>query len=189
VDVGLPVVTKPPAREGRRPQVFWAGRWGRHKRVDLALEIAELMPDVDFRMWGESVTTGGRTSGVPTNVRLEGAYPDISSIALDDADAWLYTSAWDGVPSQLLEVAMTNIPIVGSLVGGTGEILRADDAWPVDSSQGADAYVAALREVLGGPAEARRRAAALRERMVQERSEQAFAARAADLLLTADGAR
>jgi glycosyltransferase involved in cell wall biosynthesis len=190
VDVGLPVVAESPAREGRRPQVFWAGRWGRHKRVDLALEIAQLMPDVDFRMWGESVATGGRTSGVPTNVRLEDTYSHISSLALDDADAWLYTSAWDGVPGQLLEVAMTGIPIVGSLVGGTGEILGADDAWPVASSQAAHAYVAALREVLAGPAEARRRAAALRDRMVRERSEQAFAAQAADLLLiAADGAR
>ena len=62
---------------------------------------------------------------------MEGRYGHISEIPLVEADVWLYTSGWDGVPSQLLEVAMTGIPIVGSLVGGTGEVLSEDDAWPV----------------------------------------------------------
>ena len=95
----------------------------------LLLAVARRMPDVDFRMWGESVMDRrhGRT---PTERHSRGPYAHISEIPLGEADVWLYTSGWDGVPSQLLEVAMTGIPIVGTLVGGTGEVLSEDDAWP-----------------------------------------------------------
>ena len=81
--------------------------------------IAEMLPDVDFRMWGESVM-GEQARQLPDHVTMEGRYGHISEIPLRDADVWLYTSGWDGVPSQLLEVSMTGIPIVGSLVGIAG---------------------------------------------------------------------
>lgn len=189
VDAELPVVSESPERPGRRPQVFWAGRWDRQKRIDLFLEVARLMPEADFRMWGESVLTGGHVRETPDNVRLEGAYAHISEIPLAEADVWLYTSGWDGVPSQLLEVAMTGIPIVGSLVGGTGEVLSAEDAWPIAEDAGPEAYAESIRTVLADPAGARRRASALRERMLRERTEKAFATRAAEVLLTDEHAR
>jgi glycosyltransferase involved in cell wall biosynthesis len=189
VDARLPVVSESPARSGRRPQVFWAGRWDRQKRIGMFLQVARLMPDIDFRMWGESVLTSGHVHEVPDNVRLEGTYAHISEIPLAEADVWLYTSGWDGVPSQLLEVAMTGIPIVGSLVGGTGEVLSEEDAWPVAEGEGADAYVAAIRAALADPRSSRRRALALRERMLRERTEKAFATRAAEVLLVDDESR
>ena len=143
------------------------------------------MPDVDFRIWGESVMDS-RYRHVPQNVILIGTYGHISEIPLAEADVWLYTSSWDGVPSQLLEVAMTGIPIVGTLVGGTREVLSEADAWPVDENAEAEAYVDAIRAVLADPAESRRRARALRDRMLGERTRQAFAEQAAELLLNPD---
>lgn len=184
VDPSLPMHSESPARPGRRPQVFWAGRWDRQKRIDLALEVARLMPDVDVRMWGEAVLTGHHQLEVPDNVRLEGLYAHITDIDLANADAWLYTSAWDGVPSQLLEVGMTGIPIVGTLVGGTGEVVGGGESWCVAADADAQAYVTAIREVLADPAEARRRAARLRERLLRERDASEFAAHVGDLLLT-----
>ena len=139
------------------------------------------MPDVDFRMWGEPLL-GGSTPPMPTNVSVEGLYRHIAEIPLSEADVWLYTSAWDGVPSQLLEVSMTGIPLVGTLVGGTGEVLGEHDSWPVPEDRGAEAYVEAIRAALADPAESRCRALALRERMLRERTEKEFATRAADLL-------
>jgi glycosyltransferase involved in cell wall biosynthesis len=176
VDPDLPVAEPPALTPGRRPQVFWAGRWDRQKRVDVLWEVARQMPDVDFRVWGESVMPGGRRGSIPDNVTLQGRYGHISELALSEADAWLYTSAWDGVPSQLLEVCMTGVPLVGSLVGGTGEVLSPHDAWPVTEPDNPAHYVAALRDVLTDQAEARRRSRALRERMIRERSAPDFAA-------------
>jgi glycosyltransferase involved in cell wall biosynthesis len=121
---------------------------------------------------------------MPPNVTVEGRYSHISEIPLADADVWLYTSRWDGVPSQLLEVAVTGIPIVGSLVGGTGEVLVEGESWPVGQDAGADAYIDAIRSVLADPAASRRRALSLRERMLRERTQKEFADHVADMLLT-----
>lgn len=179
VDASLPVAAAPSPSPGRRPQVFWAGRFGRQKRTDLLLRIARRMPDVDFRVWGD----GDPLGDVPTNVTLEGRYAHLRDVPLAEADAWLYTSGWDGVPSQLLEVAMTGVPIVGTLVGGTGEVLHPDESWPVPADGDDAAYDVALRELLADPAAARERAWALRERMLRERTPDAFREHVTALLL------
>jgi glycosyltransferase involved in cell wall biosynthesis len=184
VDPEIAVVNPPEPDPSRRPQVFWAGRWDRQKRVDIVLEIARRMPDLDFRMWGETVLFRPQMGPqIPDNVRLEGRYAHISELDLSDADLWLYTSGWDGVPGQLLEVAMTGVPIVGSLVGGTGEVLGDEDSWPVSEIEDPEAYAKAIRDVLADPDEARRRSRALRERLIEERTPAPYAEQAAALLL------
>jgi glycosyltransferase involved in cell wall biosynthesis len=183
VEPELPAARPPAAEPSRRPIVYWAGRWDRQKRVDIALEVARRMPDVDFSFWGEAVFKGSAVGEVPENVRLEGLYGHITDLDLSQVDAWLYTSAWDGVPSILLEVAMTEVPIVGSLVGGVGEVLSDDDSWPVADWEDPEAYEKALREVLSDPAGARRRSHALRERLSRHRTQRAYGEYAAGLLL------
>ncbi len=183
VDPTLPLVSGPRRDPQRRPQVFWAGRWDRQKRVGLVVQLAQKMPDVDFRMWGAPVM-GSRPRDLRWNVKAEGVYENLAEIPLAEADVWLYTSGWDGVPSQLLEVAMTGIPIVGTLVGGTGEVLTDADAWPVPEEEGVEAYERAIRAVLADPVRARKRARELRRRLERDRTEKAFAAAAAEVLLT-----
>jgi glycosyltransferase involved in cell wall biosynthesis len=186
VDPDLDLAPVGPRDPAARPQVYWAGRLDRQKRVDLVFEIASRMPDVDFRMWGEEVLNAPLLEQPPTNVQLHGAYQHITELDFAGADAWLYTSAWDGVPSQLLEVAMTGIPLVASRIGGTGEVVSAEDAWPVVDHDDPDAYVTALREVLADPDGARRRALGLRERMLRERTETDYDRHVAAILLGLD---
>lgn len=184
VDPTLPVASPDASsRATDRPTVFWAGRWDRQKKIDLVFQIARLMPDVEFRMWGEAVLQRTKLRYLPHNVTAEGKYAAFTDLNLGEADVWLYTSAWDGVPTILLEVAMTGTPIVGSLVGGTGEVLSEEDAWPVAEIDNAELYVKAIREVLADRPGARRRALALRERLLLVRSEAAFAEEVTGLLL------
>jgi glycosyltransferase involved in cell wall biosynthesis len=184
VDPTLPVAAPAPSpRASGRPAVFWAGRWDRQKKIGLVLEIARRMPDVEFRMWGEPVLQRRTLEPRPDNVKVEGKYKAFRDLDLGEADAWLYTSAWDGVPTLLLEVAMSGVPIVGSLVGGTGEVLSEDDAWPIAEIDDPGRYVEAIREVLANGQAARERALALRERLLRERSERPFAEQVTDLLL------
>ncbi len=189
VDPAVPVAPAVEPRPDRRPQVFWAGRFDRQKRVDLVFEVARRMPEVSFRMWGEPVLHVGGVGAPPDNAVLEGPYTHFSELDLGEADAWLYTSRWDGVPSQLLEVAMTGVPLVASEVGGTGEVLGVDDAWPVAEAEDPDAYVTAIRAVLADPADARRRALALRERLLTERTAEQYAGQVARVLLDGGEAR
>lgn len=183
VEPALPVAVPASSDRPGRPVVYWAGRFDRQKRVDLALEVARRMPDVDFCLWGEAVFRGAPVGEIPANVRLEGTYEQFASLDLSQVDAWLYTSAWDGVPSLVLEVAMAEVPLVASLVGGVGEVLSSDDAWPVADWQNPAAYETALREILADPVAARLRAHELRERLERERSQDAYREYAARVLL------
>ena len=183
VDQEIAAATRPQAKPLRRPVVYWAGRWDRQKRVDIALKVARRMPDVDFRFWREGPLRDSEAAHVPENARVDELDGPISALDLSQADAWLYTSAWDGVPDLLLEVAMTEVPIVGSLVGGVGEVLSDEESWPIADWEDPEAYEKAIREILSDPADARRRSNALRERLARERTRHAVGEYAARLLL------
>lgn len=175
VDPGIAMVQPAPGPAGARPEVFWAGRFDRQKKVGLAFEVARRMPDVTFRVWGESVLNSPDVGTPPDNVVLEGRYAAFADLDLSTAQAWLYTSGWDGVPSQLLEVAMTGTPVVASRVGGTDEVIDDEGGFLVDDVDDPQAYVDRLRQVLADPEGARERARGLRERLVADRTAEAYA--------------
>ncbi len=171
VDPDIAVVPFPPA-QGARPQLFWAGRLDRQKRLDLVYEIARQMPQLDIRIWGQT-TADGPDPDIerPKNAILEGAYTRFEDLPLAQADAWLYTSEWDGVPSILLEAAMTGLPIIGSLVGGTGEVLKEGLSWPVSPIDDVSVYVAAINNILADPESARKKARSLRRLLAAQRTQ------------------
>ena len=185
VDRDIPLADQPERVPERRPQVFWAGGWGRQRKADVLLELARRMPDVDFRVWTRGRAPAPDSRELPHNLVLESGGGDTRALPLREADVWLHTAVWDSVPAGLLEVAMTGVPIVATRVGGTSEVI-GDDGWPVAESGTASEYQKAIRAVLGDPGEARRRAAALRERMLAERDPKGYAAQVAGLLLTGD---
>lgn len=189
----LPERTPHAAPDGSRPRVdYWAGGWERRRRLDIALDVAGRMPDVDFVFHG-SPADRRLLRDLPENVLVEDEFTLVRDLDLSQTAAWLYTSAWDGVPGVLLEVAMTEVPIVGSLVGGVGEVLCDQDSWPIADWEDAQAYEKGLRQVLSDPAGSRRRSRALRERLERDRPERAYGEDVADLLLEpahrAEGAR
>ncbi|KIC25981.1 MULTISPECIES: glycosyltransferase [unclassified Leisingera] len=175
-DSSIPAAPAPPSGTGRRPQIFWGGRMDPQKRAGLVYEIARSLPEADFRMWGSSVLEGGPPlPDRPANVCLEGEYEHFASLPLGEADVWLYTSAWDGVPVQLLEAGMTGIPLVGADAGGTREVLRPGLSHCLPADAPADQWAAVLRKVLADPAKARANALQLRDALLQERTEASHA--------------
>lgn len=177
VEPGLQKSKVPPVDKSRRRQVFWSGRLDRQKRIDIVYALADRMTDVDFRLWGESVLDShGESVLRPDNVVLEGTYGHFSELPLKECDAWLYTSEWDGVPSILLEVAMTGIPLVGSCVGGTEEIMQRDLTEPVTDIDDVSAYEAGIRRILSDTDKARARADELRSVLIRNRSFENFEA-------------
>ena len=184
VDGAIAVAARP--EPGNRPRIFWAGRLDAQKRPDLVAAIAGLMPEADFHLWGETVMGGGLPEELPENLHLEKAYERFTDLPLEQADLWLYTAAWDGVPTMLLEVAMTGVPLVGSDVGGTTEVLRDGMARAMPPEATAEDWVLAIRAVLGDPDTAREQALALRETLLAERNAETHAA-AVDRLLRETG--
>lgn len=182
-DTNMQIAIPSPKKAGARPQVFWAGRFDRQKRVDIAYAIARSMPDIDFRMWGEAVLdkTTDRMK-VPGNVSHEGVYQAFANLPLEECDAWLYTSEWDGVPNMLIEVAAAGIPLVGSLAGGTSDVLVDGLSHPIADIEDVDAYVRAIREVLAKPEDARAQAMKLRDKIYRERNSTVYLAAVRNVL-------
>ena len=147
-----------------RPRVLWAGRLDRQKRFDLVLQIAEAMPEMDFHCWGSAVLDPPPDlSEKPANLSLTASFGELGELPLGEADAWLFTSQWEGQPTILIELAMRGMPIVASAVGGVPELIRPDKGWLIEDVENVDAYVDALREAVENPAQRIERGRRLRD--------------------------
>ena len=72
-------------------------------------------------------------------------------LPFETADGWLYTSAWDGRPTILIELGALGVPIVASADGGVPGLINGETGWPVAGDAGSQEYVRALREMIDNP--------------------------------------
>lgn len=150
-----------PVSAPARPRVLWAGRLDRQKRPELLAAIVGRMPDVHFDVHGASVLAEGvdwvaELEKFP-NLTFHGPFQRLEDIVGPDHVAYLHTSAWEGVPTILFDVAATGLPICAPDVGGIGDFVPHDLL--ITDTNNADAYVKRLRE-LAGSAELRHEVAA-----------------------------
>ena len=159
-----------------RKKVLWAGRFDRQKRFDLLIEIARLMPGVDFVAWGKAVLDAPPDlTLVPKNLKINGPFSSYEELSLPESDGWLYTSSWDGIPTILIELGSMGVPIVASSVGGVSEVIDTTTGWPILGDEDAAAYVEAIEQMLASADDRVARAAALQRRIVSRHSRTAYA--------------
>ncbi|MBS3967370.1 MAG: glycosyltransferase [Truepera sp.] len=88
-------------------------------------------------------------------VTFLGARNDVPAL-MQAADAYLMSSAWEGLPMVLLEAAASSLPIVATDVGGNREIvLDGKSGWLVPPSDPV-ALAAAMQRLMAMPETARR---------------------------------
>jgi glycosyltransferase involved in cell wall biosynthesis len=170
-------------------KVLWASRFINSKRPDIFVEIAKRFPEIEFLAYGstdgditgESALQIERVMNTP-NIAYRGAYEDFSDIDLSEVIGFLYTSESDGIPWVLLEATAAGLAIVAPDVGGIGEFLTKENSWFVDKCDDVNAYVECVGELLSNPALAKEKATIALERLQEQHSEEAFAARLADIL-------
>lgn len=158
-----------------RPKVFWAGRMDAQKRIELVYAIARALPDVDFCLWGEAVMGANTLPATLPNMTLQEPYAKFADVPLRDADMWLYTAAWDGIPQMLLEVGMTGVPVVASTAGGTPEVIREGLGTLMPKEASVGEYVVAIKAVLADAPKARHEGQALRASLMAEHTKARFA--------------
>ena len=143
---GTAAARPPSVRPDADHAVAWAGRFDRQKRVDLLPRLAASMPDVAFHVWGKPVLDlDPFQGGVPDGLDLHGTFADFGEVLTARPDAFLYTAAWDGVPTIVLDAVAAGLPIVASDVGGVRECLPPDYPFLVPPGRGAEDYETALR--------------------------------------------
>jgi glycosyltransferase involved in cell wall biosynthesis len=154
-----------PDASQERASVLWAGRLCEQKRIDILFAVAQACGDIKFEVFGESdetkfVAMWRRGLADLPNVSLHGAYDSFHAIAdRRGYRAFLYTTAFDGLPNVLLEAASHCLAIVApQAIGGLADLIGPETAFPVDDAAEAVSYVDALRRCIADPAEAMRRA-------------------------------
>lgn len=161
--------------KGRRPRIVWAARMDRQKRFDLLVEIARSMPEADFSCWGSPLLDAPPDlSALPKNLTVHGSFKTYEQLKLNQADVWLFTAEWEGLPTILIELGARGVAIVGSAVGGVPELLNSKTAWPIEDFENVADYVAALRDAIARPDERLKRAIALQEVVARRHSSAAY---------------
>lgn len=155
-----------------RPRVLWAGHPSRQKRVDILLDVARLLPEFGFDAWGLESSLNFRD--VPDNVTARGAFANLKDTAWQDTSAFLFTSAWEGVPKILIEAGSLGLPVVAAGVGSVSDLIDEATGWRIDEQDDVLGYVAALRAAIGDPNEAGRRGGALLARVRSQNDPQTF---------------
>jgi glycosyltransferase involved in cell wall biosynthesis len=103
------------------PTVLWMARMAPVKNPDLALDVARLLPDVNFLMAGGGGLYEVTKGKAPKNVSLLG-WVDAADV-IPAADLFLSTSLNEGVPYSLVEVQSCGIPVVAVDVGSVSEVV------------------------------------------------------------------
>jgi glycosyltransferase involved in cell wall biosynthesis len=86
------------------------------------------------------------------NVRLLGFRRDMAAL-FDAADAFVLSSAWEGMPLAVAEAMAMEKPVVATDAGGTRELIG--DAGTIVPPKNADALAAAMLDLMQQPAEFR----------------------------------
>jgi Glycosyltransferase len=141
------------------------------------------MPEVEFLCWGTPLLNSPPDySRSPANLILHEGFSSYDELPLYDADLWLFTSDWEGMPTIIIELALRGVSIVASAVGGVPELIDEQTGWPVDGVRSVDDYVGAIHAALEAPHERIVRAQRLRERAHSRHSMQAYAKQVSDVL-------
>lgn len=110
-------------------EVVWVGRLKKVKRPELVLEVAKLLPDFTFWVFGDGYLAKGLMGKSPGNVFFMGKDSPAAQYAA--CDVFLNTSECEGTPRALLEAASFGKPIVtteiGNFVKGQSEVETAGE--------------------------------------------------------------
>ena len=96
-----------------------------------------------------------RSLGLTGAVRFLGVRNDVSQI-MSASDAYVMSSAWEGMPIVLLEAAAVGLPIVATRVGGNHEVVREEDGGMLVPARDSDALGQAMLRMMEVSEEERR---------------------------------
>jgi glycosyltransferase involved in cell wall biosynthesis len=150
---------RPPRGSASLPKrrLLWASRVAPEKRPELLVRIAEALRAAEMDVALDAYGAAGdgldprdlfdRQSGIA----YHGSFSSFSNLPAESYDAFLYTSAYDGLPNVLLEALAAGLPVIAPDVGGIKEaVVSGVTGWLVpaeDDDTLVRHYVDAIREL------------------------------------------
>jgi glycosyltransferase involved in cell wall biosynthesis len=127
-------------------------------------------------VYGKTVLDGKNLQDYnpPGNINTKGVYSDLGEVLKVPYTGFLYTSQWDGIPTILLDVGATGLPIAAPKVGGVSELLDSESGWLIEDFTDVEAYSAALAEIAANADEVERRTAQMRMKIAQKFSKSQY---------------
>lgn len=153
--------------------IWWAGRFDRQKKFEMLLKVAERFPSEEFNVWGFPTPDEATLASWPKNVAYKGQFNGFDDLDFASCKAWFFSSRFEGMPITLVEVASRGVPIISSMVGGTGEIVSESTGWPVNGGE-LDDYVKAFADCLRSPEARVTRALAAGQLIASRHSKERF---------------
>jgi glycosyltransferase involved in cell wall biosynthesis len=175
-DPELPI--QKPSIEPRPRRALWMSRMAAEKRPDILAAIARALPNREYLVYGSQIpyfppVDISDLESLP-NVVVKGRFRDLSEVAFDQCDLFLYTSQYDGLPIVLLEATAMGLPIIAPDVGGISDFINEQTGWLVSNSDAVDEYVAAIAEIESKPDLARQKVLAAQELMTSRHNWEEF---------------
>jgi glycosyltransferase involved in cell wall biosynthesis len=93
--------------------------------------------------------------GLSGRVRFLGIRPDVPEL-MTAADAYVMSSAWEGMPIVLLEAAAAGLPVVATLVGGNHEVISDKETGFLVPPRDSEALGRAMLRLMQTPERERR---------------------------------
>lgn len=107
--------------------LLWASRISWQKRPDLidriAAELAVRMPNLKIDVYGAIERNSPVKSFAVPSVTYRGSFDGIESLPLNEYDALLYTTLFDGLPNIILECMAAGLPVIAPDIGGIPEFV------------------------------------------------------------------
>lgn len=149
-----PVLMRSPGQ-----RLLWASRVSAEKRPELVAAIATALrrvyPDMVLEVYGQIEEDYKKHAlfDVP-GVKYRGSFDGFDSLPIDNFDAFIYTSYFDGLPNVVLEALGAGLPVIAPDVGGIAEaVIDGDTGFLVpdlvDDEALIAAYVEAVRRLYG----------------------------------------
>lgn len=105
--------------------------------------------------------------GLRDQVKFLGIRRDVPEL-MNAADAYVMSSAWEGMPMVLLEASATALPIVATDVGGNSEVVIEGESGFLVHPKDPEALAQAMLRLMGLPEEERRRMGEVGRRHVEQ---------------------
>jgi glycosyltransferase involved in cell wall biosynthesis len=165
---------------GARKRLLWASRFAPEKRLDLLLQIATALPEIEFHLFGDA---GHHTAELEVtvtalreleNVRLRGEFDGFSSLPIDEFSAFVYTTSSDGMPNVVVEAMASGLPVIAPMVGGISEVVDTTTGWPIQDENSVPEYIRCIGNMLADPEQAQSRARAALARIEKHHVFDAF---------------
>lgn len=168
-------------------RVLWASRIAPEKIPGIAAQVGTLLAGdaITIDMYGTMSPDmrGLLPDTMPANVSYKGSFDGIASLPLDEYDAFLYTSLFDGMPNTLLEIGLAGLPVVSSAVGGIPELIQDGvTGLLIHNAKHSQAYATALRKLRDDPDLSVRLAQSLQDTVKHDYSARQFELAVDDLL-------